>query len=95
MSEVLRKIGLSAALTACVVGCGSESSDVTLEMTAVRDAEVFDSDSAYSAETALPEDIVLSGEKVVAFCVGANDRDHQWVGIEGDDELYVSVFERV
>ncbi|MBP7806912.1 hypothetical protein KA047_00255 [Candidatus Saccharibacteria bacterium] len=95
MSEVLRKIGISMALSASVLGCGNETPDVSLEMTAVRDAEVFTSDSAYSAETAAAEGVILVGEKVVAFCLGASDRDHQWVGIEGDGTRYVSIFERV
>lgn len=64
-------------------------------MTAVRDTEVFSTDSAYSAETASPEGVILVGETVVAFCLASSDRDHQWVGIEGDGEQYVSVFERV
>ncbi len=95
MSEVLKKIGIGAALAASMFGCGEESPDVSIEMTAVRNTEVFVSDSTYSAETVDAEGVILVGEKVVAFCLGESDRDHQWVGIEGDGEQYVSVFERV
>ncbi len=95
MSERIRQIGMSAALTMSVLSCSNESPAVTLEMTAVRDAEVFTSDSAYSAETSDSEGVILAGEKVAAFCLGASNRDHQWVGLTGDDTRYVSIFERV
>lgn len=95
MSEVLRKIGMSVSLSATLLACGQEAADSGIEMTAVRDAEVFSTDSSYRAETTSPEGVILVGEKVVAFCLASSDRDHQWVGIEGDGEQYVSVFERV